>query len=93
MTSLSPLSVVASHLALDGEIASLDPAETLHRPVEPAAWESPPGDSETDMGSLQRLLRTGAGLSPTRNSASGVSSAPGASTTNLDKSSRPTPML
>jgi hypothetical protein len=51
---------LASPAALDDEIASLDPPEPPHRLVEPAARERLPGDNETDMGGLWRLLRNGA---------------------------------
>src|SRR5262249_31344779 len=40
--SLAPLWVLAGYPALNGEIMPLDPAETPHRFVEPAARERPP---------------------------------------------------
>jgi len=57
--SLALLRVLAGYTAVDDEIAPLDPAEPPHRLVERTAREPLPGDDETDMGSLRRLLRTG----------------------------------
>ena len=45
------------HAALDDEIAPLDPAEPPQGVKEIAARERLPGDDETDMCALGRLLR------------------------------------
>ena len=54
---LAPLGILPGHAALDDEIAPLDPAEPPQGVKEIAARERLPGDDETDMCALGRLLR------------------------------------
>jgi hypothetical protein len=49
----APLRIFSGHTTFDNEIASLDPAESQHRFVEPMVREQVAGNDETDMALLR----------------------------------------